>query len=76
MKYVCSLLEPNVWRLPPGEAIKQTFDTEEKAKQWFEQQFINKELSYTGYEFDGNYHINYVSCDNIAIGYINKYLDG
>lgn len=74
-KYICSSEKRNVWQLPPGEAAKQTFNTEEKAKQWFEQQYPNKHLSLTGYEFDGNYHKNYVYCEHKEVGYINKYPD-
>lgn len=74
-KYVCSSSLRNAWQLPPGEAAKQTFDTEEKAKQWFEEQYPHKHLSFTGYEFDGNYHKNYVCSDNQEVGYINKYPD-
>lgn len=34
-KFICSSEDRDAWSLPPEEVKKQTFNTQEEAKQWF-----------------------------------------
>ncbi|WGV29056.1 hypothetical protein [Halotia branconii] len=71
-KYVCSSKDSNVWHLPPEAVAQQTFQTEEEAIQWFKQKYPERNLDFSGYEFDGNYYKNYVSDSKTELGYINQ----
>ncbi|QLE59616.1 hypothetical protein [Nostoc sp. TCL26-01] len=73
VKYVCSSKDSNAWSISSQDVALQTFHTEEEAILWFQHQYPDKNLVFSGYEFDGNYLKNYVYNNDIELGYINKY---
>jgi hypothetical protein len=74
-KYVCSLDNKNAWNLPPGEASKQTFITQEEAKKWFEKKYPGQKITFSNYTTYQDHDENDVFANGEWVGMVAEYLD-
>jgi hypothetical protein len=70
--YVCDLYNDSNWNLPPEEVAARTFNTEQEAKQWFEDKHSGKNIEFSGFHYTEHYLTNWVSYNGIEVGEITK----